>query len=198
MNHPTDPMASDGEEFYFHSGGQDWVVSWHPAVLPPPSGKSHGSAAVCLTFDGNVVLVSPDGESWDLPGGRPEGDEDWRETLDREVLEEACAWVEEASLLGFSKGVCKRGPGEGLILVRSVWRAVVSLRPWDPRHEINHRLVVPFHVALERITFSQGRRPIYQRVFHEASAISTNQPPSRPAGLRLTKPTNFHRGVSKG
>ena len=71
--------------------------------------------------------MSMDGSSWDFPAGRPEGDEDWRATLDREVLEEACASVEEATLLGFSKGVCIRGPEEGLVLVRSLWCAVVSL-----------------------------------------------------------------------
>ena len=59
------------------------------------------------------------------------------------MLEEACAWVVEASLLGFSKGVCRKGPEEGLVLVRSLWRAVVSLRRWEPRHEISHRLLAP-------------------------------------------------------
>ena len=171
MNHQT-PMARDGEEFDFHAGGQDWIASWYPPVLPPPSGKPHGSAAVCLTSEGNVVLVSSDGQSWDLPSGRPEGDEDWRTTLEREVLEEACAWVEEASLLGFSKGVCVRGPEEGLVLVRSLWRAVVSLLQWEPHHEISHRLLVPSDTALAQllaqVSFPRGLRPIYQRWFHEA------------------------------
>ena len=127
MNHPT-PVARDGEEFHVRSGGQEWIGSWHPSVLPPPTGKSHGSTAICLTSDGNVVLVSFDGEIWDFPAGRPEGDEDWRATLDREVLEEACASVEEATLLGFIRSKCVQGPEEGLVLVRSMWRAVVSLR----------------------------------------------------------------------
>ena len=169
MSHPT-PMAHDGEEFDIHAGGQDWIASWHPPVHPPPSGKPHGSAAVCLTFDGNVVLVSSDGESWELPGGRPEGDEGWQATLEREVLEEACAWVEEASLLGFSKSVCKRGPEKGLVLIRPLWRAVVSLRQWKPHREISHRLLVPSNTALEQVNLSHGLRPIYQRWFHEALA----------------------------
>ena len=168
--------ASDGQEFSFRAGDQDWVISWHPADLSPPSGTSHGSSAICISSDGDVVLVSPDGESWDLPGGRPEADEDWRETLDREVLEEACAQVEEATLLGFTKGSCKSGPEEGLILVRSVWYAAVSVRQWNPQHEMSHRRIVPFHKALEQISFSLCPRPIYQRVFQEASAISANQP----------------------
>lgn len=139
-------------------------------VLPPPSGKPHGSAGICFTNDGHVVLVRWDGISWEFPGGRPEGDEDWRATLDREVLEEACASVQEAALLGFSKGVCTRGPEEGLVLVRSLWRADVALHPWDPQHETTHRLVVPSDSVLERVVFGHPFRPIYQRWFYEALA----------------------------
>jgi ADP-ribose pyrophosphatase YjhB (NUDIX family) len=162
-------IAGDGEAIDYHGGGQDWVVTWHPATLPPPSGTQHGSAAVCLTVDRHVVLVSADGESWDLPGGRPEENEDWRATLDREVFEEACATVEEAALLGFSQGICTRGPEEGLVLVRSIWRAIVSLHPWEPQHEISHRLLVPAETALSRIA-SDVCQPIYRRWLQEALA----------------------------
>jgi ADP-ribose pyrophosphatase YjhB (NUDIX family) len=134
-----------------------------------PSGTPHGSAAVCLTLDGDVVLVSADGESWDLPGGRPEGDEDWRATLDREVLEEACATVEEATLVGFSRGICTCGPEAGLVLVRSLWRAAVSLHDWAPRHEISHRLLVRANAALSWIA-PEVSQPIYRRWFQEALA----------------------------
>jgi ADP-ribose pyrophosphatase YjhB (NUDIX family) len=137
--------------------------------MPPPNGSRHGSAAVCLTADGQVVLVSTDGESWDLPGGRPEGDEDWRATLDREVFEEACATVEDATLLGYSRGVCTRGPEAGLVLVRSLWRALVVLHDWEPQHEINHRLLVPPASAPSRIG-SEVCQPIYRRWFQEALA----------------------------
>ena len=102
-------VAGDGERIHFSDNGQDWIIEWHPpdsAAKQAPTGTRHGSAAVCVTPDGEVVLISADSESWDLPGGRPEGDEDWRETLDREVLEEACAHVVEASLLGYTKGEC--------------------------------------------------------------------------------------------
>lgn len=68
-------------------------------------------------------MVTSDGESWGLPGGRPEGDEDWRVTLDREVFEEACVRVEDAKLLGFSRGRVhkrpRRGPGTHQVVVAS-------------------------------------------------------------------------------
>lgn len=166
----SSPMARDGEEFAFYDDGQEWTASWYPPTHPPPCGKPHGSAAVCLTSDKRIVLVSSDGESWALPGGRPEGNEEWRATLEREVLEEACAVVEKASLIGFSKGVCMRGPEEGLVLVRSLWRAVVSLCEWEPHHEISHRLLVPSNTALDQVDIPHGLQPIYERWFHEALA----------------------------
>lgn len=164
--------AQDGEEFGFHSEGQDWIASWHAQAVPPRGGTPHGSAAICLTMDMMIVLVSSDGKSWDFPGGRPERNEDWRTTMEREVLEEACAKVEEAKLLGFSKGVCVKGPEEGRVLIRSLWRATVTIHDWKPQHEIGYRLLVPSEEALEKLfsqeIFPDGLEPIYRRWFYEA------------------------------
>ena len=157
-------LAGDGQEIRFHDAGQDWTASWHPPVLPAPNGTPWGSAGVCMIDTGDVVLVSSDGELWSLPGGRPEGHEDWRATLDREVFEEACVRVEDATLLGFSRGECTRGPEEGLVLVRSLWRATVSVEPWDPHHEKTGRLFVPPDTVHAQIDVPQGVRPIYLRV----------------------------------
>jgi NUDIX domain len=48
------------------------------------------------------VLISNDGERWGWPGGRPDGNESWEQTLRREVLEEACAIVRHARLRAHS------------------------------------------------------------------------------------------------
>src|SRR5256885_1951723 len=66
----------------------------------------------------------------------------WEQTLRREMDEEACATVVGARLLGFTRGECVAGPERGLVLVRSVWRADVELRPWEARFEIADRRVV--------------------------------------------------------
>ena len=167
----TDPnhVAQEGEEFRWHDDGRDWVASWHPPGLPAPEGRPHGSAGLCFTPEGNIVLVTWPGVSWEFPAGRPEGDEDWRATLDREVLEEACAVVEEATLLGFER-VCVEGPNEGLTLVRSLWFAEVSLDPWEPQYETTGRMVVHPDEALEMVEFGRNYRPIYQRWFRDALA----------------------------
>ena len=142
MNPDTQlPIASFGEEFAFHADGQDWVASLHPPSAPP-EGKNHGSSGVCLTPDGYLVLVSENGTDWLFPGGRPEGDEDWRQTLEREMWEEACARVEAAALMGFMRGQCIQGHEQGLILIRSIWRVEAELAPWQPEWEIPFRALV--------------------------------------------------------
>ena len=130
-------IAEDGQRLPIG----DWLVSWHPPP-DPPDGIPHGAEGVCVTPAGDVVLISPDGELWDLPAGRPEPGETWEDTLRREMLEEACATVVAARLLGFVRGECVAGPERARILVRSIWRADVELGPWRPLHEIPHRRVV--------------------------------------------------------
>jgi 8-oxo-dGTP pyrophosphatase MutT (NUDIX family) len=131
-------------------------------------GNPHGAAAICFAGPDEVVLVSQDGDSWGFPGGRPESGESWRATLEREVSEEACATVSDATLLGFVHGKCIDGGELGLELVRSAWRADVSLEEWRPRHEMTRRAIVPAASALEHIDVPTGLQPIYRRWMREA------------------------------
>jgi ADP-ribose pyrophosphatase YjhB (NUDIX family) len=164
------PVARDGEEFAVHSNGADWLIAWHsPAVAP--EGTRHGASAFCVTADNCVALISHDGERWGWPGGRPEGDETWEETLRREVLEEACAVVVNARMLGFLRLVCLASSNQGLALIRSIWRAEVELAPWEPRFEIAHRRVVPAAEILEHLWIGNGFEPIYHRALVEAGLV---------------------------
>lgn len=147
--------ARDGEEFAFSANDGDWIVSWQPAAVAP-EGTPHGATGICLTGDGSLVLISHDGERWGLPGGRPEEHESWEQTLHREVLEEACAIVTQARLLGFTQSRCLSGPEKGLVLVRSLWRAEVELATWKPQFEMTHRLVVPAKAWGEKVCPSRN------------------------------------------
>ncbi len=139
---PNWPRAArNGEELSHEDNDQEWIVSWHPPSVPP-DGTPHGAAGVCITPDDEIVLVSLEGR-WEVPAGRPEGNETWEETLRREMMEEACANVVEARLLGFVRSQCIRGVQQGLVIVRSMWRAEVDLCPWEPQFEIPERLVIP-------------------------------------------------------
>ena len=160
-------IALDGEEVPAPSSGDDWTMEWHPPPSAPP-GQPHGANAFCVTADGEVVLISPDGERWGWPGGRPEPGESWEQTLRRGILEEACATVTGARLLGFVRGRCVGGREKGLVLVRSIWRAEVTLLPWRPEHEIPFRRTVPASDLAGQLWIEPGAGPIYARAAREA------------------------------
>jgi len=163
-------VARDGEEFAVRSNGGDWLIAGHSSITVPV-GTAHGANGFCVTADGGVVLISRDGERWGWPGGRPEGDESWEQTLRREILEEAGAIVGDARLLGFCRGVCLTGPEADLVLVRSVWRAEIELMPWEPRFEIAHRRVVPATELLSHLWMEEGFASIYYRALTEAGLM---------------------------
>jgi ADP-ribose pyrophosphatase YjhB (NUDIX family) len=162
-------VAADGVQIPVWSGGQRWLVSWHPPP-GPPDGTPHGAEGVCVTADGGIVLISPDGKLWNLPAGRPEPGEGWEQTLRREMDEEACATVVRARLLGFTCGQCVTGPERGRVLVRSVWRADVDLRPWEARFEIVDRRVVAASEVEDALSLgSQPFAAFIRREFAEAA-----------------------------
>jgi len=168
-------LLPDATEIEIVSRGNRWRQSWHPPTNVP-TGERHGAAGICVTRSGDVVVISEDAVSWDFPAGRPEGDEDWEQTLRREVLEEACAVVTDAHLLGFARGRCVEGREAGLTLVRSVWLARVKLNDWLPRFEIRHRKLVPFEQGVSVVLAEYG--PLWNRAFHEARTMMPDGGPA--------------------
>lgn len=167
--HPSSAPLSNTAPIVVRSNGQVWHAAWHNTTHPPP-GTNHGAAAICVVNDGRVVLVSRDGVLWGLPGGQPDPGETPEQALAREVLEEAEADVVTARLLGFTSGACVEGPQQGTVLVRSFWRATVTLRPWQPRFEMTHRqLVAPEEVeAILVRSHPDGSAPLLVHAYQEA------------------------------
>ena len=160
--------ARDRERMPMHANGQEWLVSWH-APDDEPAGTLHWAAGVCVGPEGELVLVSADGLQWELPAGRPEGEETFEGTLRREVREEACVEVLTARLLGYTRGKCVQGHEQGLVLVRSVWRADVRILAWEPEFEIEHRLVVPAALGARYVRYpDEGATRIHLRALVEA------------------------------
>jgi ADP-ribose pyrophosphatase YjhB (NUDIX family) len=160
--------AEDYEEIPIRTGGQDWLIAWYPPGAAP-SGKPHGSAGICVSQSDQVILVSPDGLTWDFPAGRTEDGETWEQTLRREVLEEACATVNHARLLGFCRSRCIRGHERGLVLVRSFWHACVEVNDWKPQYEVAHRKLVPPHDLLSHLP--AAFEAISRRTLQEAGLL---------------------------
>lgn len=154
-------LLQDEEEIEVCSRGDRWLVSWQ-SPAEPPRGQRHGAAGICVDNDGKLVLISTDEISWDFPAGRPEGEEEWKETLCREVREEACAVVTTARLLGYSRGHRLHGEEIGPALVRSIWIAQVDLLDWNPQFETCFRKRVSPSEALQIVL------PEYERLWARA------------------------------
>ena len=103
-----------------------------------------------------------------LARGRPEEGEDWQQILRRELLEEACAEVAQVRLLGFTRSACLAGPEQGLVLVRSLWRAEVRMLGSNPEPGMPHRQVVPAAELRDHLWMENGLEPIYRRALLEA------------------------------
>jgi hypothetical protein len=56
-----------------------------------------------------------------------------------------------------------------VVLVRSIWRAEVTLLPWQPEHEIPFRRVVPARDLARLLWMEDGAAPIYSRAAREAA-----------------------------
>jgi 8-oxo-dGTP pyrophosphatase MutT (NUDIX family) len=161
------PLA-DGEIIDAVLGGDDWRCAWHgPEHVP--DGTPHGAGAICVTERGEILLITMDGARWDAPAGRPEPGETLEQTMRRELMEEACARVASARLLGFSVGHCISGREQGLTLVRALWRADVEVLPWLPRFETTNRRIEPPARAWEIFrACNPHTAPLYRRWFEEA------------------------------
>lgn len=165
----SDTVAIDGKHYEFQNKGNTYLQSWHPAE-PEAHGEPFGSAAICFVEADRVVIGTAGGEhSWEVPGGRPEPGESWEDTLYREVMEEACAQIDEACLLGFARTECLTGSDRGRAVIRSLWVARVTLLPWKPEEEIKIRQVVPFSDLLTHLDFPYGQMPIWCRWMREAT-----------------------------
>ena len=122
--------------------GQDLMVTWREGPFRPPRHLTTQASGVCFTAQGEIVLVSSDGQGWALPGGHPEPEETLEEALRREIAEEACAQVEDARYLGAQQVDAPEGTRLPARYYQARFWARVSLLPFHPRFERRHRRLV--------------------------------------------------------
>ncbi|MEU6341732.1 hypothetical protein ABZ883_12390 [Streptomyces sp. NPDC046977] len=161
-----DHIPDNGADFTTPVDCEKWDVAYCPPPEPPP-GTPYGAEVVCVVGD-RVLLVSEDGQQWRLPSGCAAPHEECRHTVRRKVREEACATVMESRLLGFGRSVCVRGPRQGLVLIRSMWRAEVRLAPWNPCCGTAHRRLLSIGEAFRSLAVPDGLGPFYRRLFAQA------------------------------
>ena len=144
-------MLKDITEF----AGKRYLVEWFPGARVPAGARVTQVSGICMTDDGQVVLVSSDGESWGLPGGHPEPGESVEETLSREVREEACFTVERSEYLGYQQ--CSPEAG-GTPDFQLRYRCLVTVTEFSPKHETTHRKMVSLSDLLGELAW--GSSPI--------------------------------------
>jgi 8-oxo-dGTP pyrophosphatase MutT (NUDIX family) len=126
---------------------------WDDSPNLPPRERTTQASGVCFTDDGQIVLVG-DGRGWCLPGGHPEQGETVVEALAREVLEEACAVVEQCAYLGAQR---VDDPIEAEPYFQTRWWARVKLLPFAPRHETTERKLVAPDEFVAALNWNMGR-----------------------------------------
>lgn len=145
--------------------GRPLLATWLPGYRPLPHESVAQVSGVCLTGDARILLVSEDGKSWSLPGGKPEGTETWGQTLRREIAEEACADLLRWRFLGAQRI-------EGLTpqpYYQLRFWARVSLNPFHPAFETRHRAAVSAEEYARRLSWGTG--PIGQALLRDAPAL---------------------------
>jgi len=79
--------------------GRQVTVVWRDNTFTLPRELVTQASGVCFTAEGEGVLVSTNGATWQLVGGHPEVGESLEAALIREVAEEACATITDTAIL---------------------------------------------------------------------------------------------------
>lgn len=130
-------MSEVQDVVYFD--GRMVQLTWQPQLRLTSSLRVTQVSGACVTSAGKLLLVSEDGSSWTLPGGRPEAGESPEDTLRREVFEEACGLVTRCRYLGAQR---VDDPSLDVPYFQLRFWARVDLQTFRPHHEMRHRTCV--------------------------------------------------------
>jgi len=153
-----------------------WFTLMAPGWMPPAAQVTQ-ALGICLTDDGQVVLVTWDDRRWTFPGGTVEPGETLEETLIREVAEEACATVTASQYLACQHIADPYNTYGSTSYYQTRWWARVTLDPWEPHHEMTGRRLVPPEQVLATLCWTE--KSIAARLLELAIAADTRYRSSR-------------------
>lgn len=102
--------------------------------------------------DNNQLLIVKNDKTWTIPGGHPEVNESAIDTLNREIMEEACITIKDIKYIGAVEVVENN---ETYYQLRYTAK-VDQILPFEIKWEINERKFVNLKDLSSHITWSKG------------------------------------------
>ena len=100
-------VTAKQKQFYKDMVHYKWISSKGYRKFKPVT-QVYG---VCFTEDGKILIIK-DEDEWNLPGGKPEKEENPEETLKREVFEEATVILDKLSMIGACEVIFRDNPNK--------------------------------------------------------------------------------------
>ena len=139
--------------------GAQYKAIWLPAPFYPEENIAQVSA-LCINEAQEYLLVSHDGVFWQIAGGHPESNETPMNALAREIKEETCCDLMEATYLG-SRKVINLENNEIHYQLR--YFARVQTNPFHPNDEMRYLKSVKADAFLTELSY--GKTIIAQELF---------------------------------
>ncbi len=116
------------------------------------NGEKYTQVSAYVFNEKNQLLIVKVGKFWTVPGGHPEKGETPKQTLEREIFEEACVTIKDARYIGAVEVVEN---GETYYQLRYTAK-VADLLPFKKQWESDERLFVDLKDLNNYIKWSEG------------------------------------------
>jgi 8-oxo-dGTP pyrophosphatase MutT (NUDIX family) len=145
------------------------TLTWLPRPFEPPPDLTTSASGICFTEHRKIVLVTRDGQRWDMPGGKPEHGESLEEALAREVWEEARARVVRSQYIGCERIDDPNHPDGPRTYYQARFWARVEVYPFKALFETTDRQLVDTDTLLS--TLHWGESPIARSIRERGIAV---------------------------